>query len=66
MIPPSVLMVIYGIITEQSVGKLLIAGIIPGTVMGINYMLSVYIRVKRNPELAPVVTEVSWRERFIS
>jgi len=67
MIPPSVLMVIYGMITEQSIAKLLIAGILPGLVAAANYMILIYIIVKRNPKLAPMLNEkVSWKERFTS
>jgi tripartite ATP-independent transporter DctM subunit len=67
MIPPSTLMVIYGMITEQSIGKLLIAGIIPGLVAAANYMIVIYIVVKLNPKLAPRLTEkVSWKQRLIS
>lgn len=67
MIPPSVLMVLYGIIAEQSIGKLLIAGLIPGLVAAANYMILIYIRVKRHPELAPLLEErPSWKERLIS
>jgi tripartite ATP-independent transporter DctM subunit len=53
MIPPSVLMVIYAIITEQSVGILLIAGLIPGLLTAIVFLLGIYVMVLRNPEIAP-------------
>lgn len=66
MIPPSILMVIYGIISEQSVGKLLIAGIFPGLLLGVSYMVMVYIRVKRNPTLALPLKGITWKERLIS
>jgi len=67
MIPPSILMVIYAIITDQSVAKLLIAGIIPGLVAAFWYMVMIYIRVKLNPKLAPHLLEaVPWKERFLS
>ncbi|MBI2832610.1 MAG: TRAP transporter large permease [Chloroflexi bacterium] len=66
MIPPSILMVIYGLIAEQSIGKLLIAGILPGIVAAANYMIMIYIRAKRNPHLAPVVKGVPWKERIVS
>jgi C4-dicarboxylate transporter DctM subunit len=66
MIPPSILMVIYGVIAGQSVGKLLIAGIFPGILAGVNFMIMVYIRAKRNPSLAPRVKGISWKESFIS
>jgi tripartite ATP-independent transporter DctM subunit len=67
MIPPSILMVIYAIITDQSVSKLLIAGIIPGIVAALCFMVLIYIMVKRNPQLAPKpLTGVTWKERIIS
>lgn len=67
MIPPSSLIVIYGIITEQSIAKLLIAGILPGLLAATNYMVMIYIRVKINPGLVPLLQErVSWKARFMS
>jgi len=66
LIPPSVPLVIYGIITEQSVGVLLIAGILPGILTAIIYALMVQFRVKLNPSLAQLLPAVSWRERFVS
>lgn len=53
MIPPSVLMVIYAIITEQSVGILLIAGLVPGLLTAIVFLTGIYLMVLRNPEIAP-------------
>ncbi len=65
MIPPSVAMVMYGVITEQSVGKLLIAGIFPGIIAAFWYMVMVYVRCKRNPALAPSLeARVSWLDRL--
>jgi C4-dicarboxylate transporter DctM subunit len=65
MIPPSTLMVIYGIVTQASIGKLLIAGIIPGIVMTIVYILTVSVLIRRNPLLAPAVKlQITWGERF--
>ena len=53
LIPPSILMVIYAIITEQSVGRLLVAGVVPGLLSAAMYLLGIYIWVKRRPEIAP-------------
>ena len=65
MIPPSVLMVIYAIITDQSVAELLIAGIIPGLVAVFWYMVMIYVRCKLNPKLSPQLLErVTWKQRF--
>ena len=53
MIPPSSVFIVYAIFTEQSIGKLFMAGIIPGIITAIVYSISIFLRVKRNPELAP-------------
>lgn len=54
LIPPSILMVIYAIITEQSVAKLLVAGLIPGMMSAGIYMLGIYVGVRKWPHLAPM------------
>jgi C4-dicarboxylate transporter DctM subunit len=66
LIPPSITMIIYGIITEVSIGKLFIAGIIPGIIMALILSLSIAVAVKIKPGLAPRVQGVSWKERFSS
>lgn len=66
MIPPSVLMVIYGIITDTSVGKLLIGGIIPGLIAAANFMIYIYIVARRNPTMAPLLKPVSSRDTLIA
>jgi len=67
MIPPSITMVIYGIMVEESVGKLLIAGIIPGILTVGVYLISIYVRCRwLNPSLAPPPTGgYTWKDRFI-
>lgn len=66
MIPPSIMMVIYGILTDVSIGKLLIAGLLPGIVTALCFMVMIYIRAVRNPTLAPVIRGVTFKERLIS
>ncbi len=67
LIPPSILMVIYGVITEQSIARLLIAGLIPGILSAAIYMAGIYIRVRRNPALAPMPDiQIPLRHRFRS
>jgi C4-dicarboxylate transporter, DctM subunit len=67
LIPPSILMVIYGVITEQSIGKLLIAGIIPGIVTALLYCGGIYILARVRPDLAPRANiSVNWTERWRS
>ncbi|MFQ5935890.1 MAG: TRAP transporter large permease subunit, partial [Acidiferrobacterales bacterium] len=65
MIPPSITMVIYAIMTEQSVGKLLIAGVIPGILTAFVYLAGVYVLVRFKPTLAPKITlDVSLKEKW--
>lgn len=66
LIPPSTSMVIYALITEQSIGRLLIAGIIPGILMAILMMATIYFLVKRNPALAPPVPKAPFKERLFA
>ncbi|MDP5220653.1 TRAP transporter large permease subunit [Ruegeria sp. 2205SS24-7] len=57
MIPPSITMVIYAVMTEQSVGQLLIAGVIPGLITAVVYLSGVRVLVGIKPDLAPPITE---------
>ncbi len=63
LIPPSVIFVVYGIMTEQSIGKLFAAGIFPGILLALLFMLTVYIRVQLNPGLAPPGPKTTLREK---
>ena len=66
LIPPSILMIIYGVAAEQSVGQLFMAGLIPGIMLDI--MMSLYIigRCSLNPELGPRARAISWADTLIS
>ena len=66
MLPPSVGLIIFGIITEQSVGKLFLAGIIPGLVMALFFVFTILVWAKVNPVLAPAGERSTWKERFVS
>jgi C4-dicarboxylate transporter DctM subunit len=66
LIPPSVPMVIYGIVTETSIGKLLIAGVFPGILLGICLILCIVIWVTINPSHAPKAQSATWAERWSS
>lgn len=67
LIPPSILMVVYAVITEQSIARLLMAGLVPGLLSGAMFMLGIYVMVRRNPSLGPIPdVHISWRERFES
>ena len=65
LIPPSIGFVVYGMLTEQSIGKLLVAGMLPGILLALAYVAVVVGLVKLNPKLAPVSVEpVSWSEKI--
>jgi len=67
VIPPSAFIVIYGIVAGQPIRDLLIAGVIPGILTAMAFMVLIYVRVKINPALAPrSIERVSWREKFVS
>ncbi len=64
MIPPSILFVVYGLMTENSIGKLFSAGILPGILGMLLYMGAVRVMTARNAALGPAAAHVPWRERF--
>ncbi|MDE2654058.1 MAG: TRAP transporter large permease [Gemmatimonadota bacterium] len=65
LIPPSAGLVIYGIITEESIGRLFMAGVIPGILLTVPFVLAVWIVVKRDPAKAPhTLAPVVWRDRL--
>ncbi len=64
MIPPSVPLVMYGIITENSVGKLLLAGFVPGIMTAIVYSLGLIIWARMDPETLPRGENFSWQEKI--
>jgi tripartite ATP-independent transporter DctM subunit len=66
LIPPSVAMVIYGIATQTSIGKLLIAGVVPGLIVGIFLALAIFVWVTIKPSHAPKTSRVSSAERWAS
>lgn len=66
LIPPSTIFIVYGMLTEQSIGQLLIAGIIPGILLTLLYMLTVYLSVSLQPGLAPRGKKVSVKEKLQS
>jgi tripartite ATP-independent transporter DctM subunit len=53
LIPPSVALILYGALTMEPIGPLLIAGIIPGAICTALFMMTVYVQIRKNPSLAP-------------
>jgi len=68
LIPPSIGLVLFGIITDQSIGRLLLAAIFPGLIVSMLFIIMITVRVWRNPELVPgsSVSKRSWREKWYS
>jgi C4-dicarboxylate transporter DctM subunit len=67
LIPPSILMVLYGVFAEVSVGKLMLAGFIPGIILALFLSATIYIRVKFNPSLAPrVQVSIPFKEKLFA
>ena len=64
LIPPSVILVIYGLLTETSIGKLFIAGIVPGLLGVLFYLFAVRFSVSRDPLAGPAGKRAGWNERF--
>lgn len=67
LIPPSILMILYGIIAQVPISHLFLAGTSAGILTALSYVMVVMIRAKINPNLAPHITEtIGWRERFVA
>ncbi|HLA82207.1 MAG TPA: TRAP transporter large permease subunit, partial [Thermoleophilia bacterium] len=67
LIPPSTLMILYGILTEQSIGLIFIAGILPGFLLSALYCIGILATVRANPGIAPrSEAPITWKERFVS
>lgn len=64
LIPPSTIFIIYGILTEQSIGELFVAGIVPGIILTVLFAVTVLILCYFAPSLAPKGPSVSWKEKF--
>lgn len=66
LIPPSVIFIVYGIMTEQSIGKLFMAGIFPGILLAALFILTIYIWVSINPQMAPRIQKQSLQAKVRS
>lgn len=66
LIPPSVVFIVYAIMTEQSVGKLFIAGIVPGLLIAFLFCLTIYLNCKRHPHFGPAAQRFTWGAKFAS
>ena len=63
MIPPSTVFIVYGLLVEQSIGKLFVAGILPGAILTLLFVATVAILVYRNPALGPPGSPTTWKAK---
>jgi tripartite ATP-independent transporter DctM subunit len=66
LIPPSIGFIIYGILTEESIGKLFIAGFLPGALLAFLFISAIYIQCRLNPEIGPPGPETTGKEKIKS
>ena len=64
LIPPSAALIVYGVIAEQSIGKMFVAAIIPGLTQTLFYLVTIYLLCKRDPTLGPPIARASWPVRL--
>lgn len=66
MIPPSVPFIIYGVICQESVGRLFIAGIIPGAMLAVGFIVVIAVMCRVNPRMGPAGERSGWKEKLKS
>ncbi len=66
LIPPSVTLIVFGIITEQSIGKLFLAGLVPGLLIAFFFICIIYVWCRIDPALGPKGEKTAWKERLIA
>lgn len=64
LIPPSTVLIVYGILVEESIGRLFVAGILPGILLSLFFIATVAILCFRNPQLGPPAPATSWKEKI--
>ena len=66
LIPPSVTLIVYGMITETSIGKLFLAATVPGLIVTLLFVFIIYVWCKINPSMGPKGERSTWKERWVS
>jgi tripartite ATP-independent transporter DctM subunit len=64
LIPPSTILIVYGILTEESIGKLFLAGVLPGLILSLFFVITVVAICLRNPDMGPPGSPCTWQERL--
>ncbi len=66
LIPPSIGFIIYGLLTEESIGKLFMAGILPGLLLASLFILAIFLQCRFRPEMGPKAEPTTWKTKFAS
>ncbi|MCP4642176.1 MAG: TRAP transporter large permease [bacterium] len=66
LIPPSVVFIVYAVMTQESIGKLFIAGVVPGLLIAVMFCITIYINCRRNPHLGPAGPKTTWGQKMLS
>jgi C4-dicarboxylate transporter DctM subunit len=66
LIPPSVILIILGLLTQQSIGKLFLAGVVPGLILSVLFVGIILVWARINPEIGPASPRYPWKERVTS
>ena len=66
LIPPSIGFIIYGLLTEESIGKLFMAGILPGILLSALFLLAIIIQCRLNPKIGPKIEPTAWTTKIKS
>lgn len=66
LIPPSIPLVFYGLLTKQSIGRLFMAAVIPGIMLAVVFLITVFLWCRANPEAGRAIPPSAWRERLSS
>ena len=66
IMPPSIVLIVYGVLTEQSIGALFVAGILPAILVTILFIISIYIRCRLNPQQGPAGETFTWGQKIKS
>ncbi|HYH23161.1 MAG TPA: TRAP transporter large permease [Azospirillum sp.] len=66
LIPPSVPLVVYAVLTQESIGKLFVAAVVPGVIAALGYLAVIFLIVRRDPDAGPASAPVPWKERLLA
>ena len=64
LIPPSTVLIVYGILTEESIGKLFVAGLLPGVLLSLFFVMTVVLLCRRDPKLGPPGPATTWKQKL--